>query len=72
MHNSLTRLQNVFGFFTTVLFSVAALVAVTDLFSARTPSAALVVNDVQVYVVSPRCHPAVPFPPSPHGLAMPC
>jgi signal peptidase complex subunit 3 len=48
MFNSLTRLQNVFGFFTTVVFSVAALIAATDLLSARTPTAALVVNDVQV------------------------
>lgn len=50
MHSSLVRIQNVFGFFTTVAFTVAALVAVTDIFSRQTPSASLAVQNVQVYV----------------------
>lgn len=37
MYSSVVRLQNTFGFFTTVAFAVAALVAATDLLSARTP-----------------------------------
>ncbi|EHA55752.1 hypothetical protein MCOR27_003444 [Pyricularia oryzae] len=39
MHSSLVRLQNTFGFFTTVAFVVAAVIAVSDLFAARTPTA---------------------------------
>ena len=61
MFNSVTRLQNVFGFFTTVVFSVAALIAATDLLSARTPTATLVVNDVQVLVAPPFLHPIFPI-----------
>lgn len=50
MHNSLTRIQNVFGFFTTVAFAVAALIAATDLLSARAPSVGVIKPDnVQVY-----------------------
>lgn len=40
MHSSLVRLQNTFGFFTTVAFVIGALIAASDLFSARTPTAA--------------------------------
>ena len=48
MFNTLTRAQTVFGTFTTVLSVVAALIAFSDLFATRTPTAALVVNNVQV------------------------
>ncbi|CZS94180.1 related to SPC3-signal peptidase subunit [Rhynchosporium agropyri] len=49
MHSTVVRAQNVFGFFTTVAFAVAALVAFSDIFAPRTPSASLlIVKDVQV------------------------
>ncbi|KAI0167131.1 signal peptidase 22 kDa subunit [Hypoxylon sp. FL1284] len=48
MHNSLTRIQNVFGFFTTVVFAVAALIALSDFASPRTPSASVKTTNVQV------------------------
>ncbi|KAI1477212.1 signal peptidase 22 kDa subunit [Daldinia eschscholtzii] len=48
MYNSLTRIQNVFGFFTTVAFVVAALIAASDLTSPRTPSATIKPTNVQV------------------------
>ncbi|KAI0398061.1 signal peptidase 22 kDa subunit [Xylariaceae sp. FL0594] len=48
MYNSLTRLQNVFGFFTTVAFVVAALIAVSDFTVPRTPSATIKPTNVQV------------------------
>lgn len=48
MHSSLVRVQNTFGFFTSVAFIVAALIATTDLFAARTPSGVLTMTDVQV------------------------
>ncbi|PQE23838.1 signal peptidase subunit protein [Rutstroemia sp. NJR-2017a BBW] len=48
MHSSLVRLQNVFGFFTSVMFVVAALIACTDVIAPRTPAAEVVVKDVQV------------------------
>jgi hypothetical protein len=48
MFNSLTRLQNVVSFFTTVVLSVAVLIATTDFLSPRMPTASLVVNDVRV------------------------
>jgi len=44
----LVRGQNVFGFFTTVVFAVAALVALSDFVSPRTPSARIQVNSLQV------------------------
>lgn len=50
MHSSIVRIQNVFGFFTTVAFVVAALIAASDLIAPRTPSANVAVKDVQVYV----------------------
>jgi hypothetical protein len=52
MHSALVRAQNVFGFFTTVAFAVAALIAASDLIAARTPSAVVTVDKVQVYVFS--------------------
>ncbi|KAI8630139.1 signal peptidase subunit [Xylariaceae sp. FL1651] len=48
MYNSLTRLQNVFGFFTTVAFVVAAIIAASDFTSPRTPSATIKPTNVQV------------------------
>jgi signal peptidase complex subunit 3 len=57
MHSALVRAQNVFGFFTTVAFAVAALIAASDLIATRTPSAVVTVDKVQVYA----CYPAVPF-----------
>ncbi|KAI0840270.1 signal peptidase 22 kDa subunit [Hypoxylon sp. FL0890] len=48
MYNSLTRIQNVFGFFTTVAFVVAALIAASDFTAPRTPSASIKPTNVQV------------------------
>ncbi|XXH00331.1 hypothetical protein Hte_006675 [Hypoxylon texense] len=48
MYNSLTRIQNVFGFFTTVAFVVAALIAASDFAAPRTPSATVKATNVQV------------------------
>jgi signal peptidase complex subunit 3 len=50
MHSTLVRAQNVFGFFTTVAFVIAALIAATDFIHPRTPSAKVSVDKVQVYV----------------------
>jgi hypothetical protein len=54
MHTTITRAQNVFGFFTTVCFVVAAFIACSDLLAPRTPSANIFVKDVQVFV-TPVC-----------------
>ncbi|KIH88033.1 microsomal signal peptidase protein subunit [Sporothrix brasiliensis 5110] len=54
MHSSLVRLQNVFGFFTTVVTVIACLIAVTDLLHARTPSAT--VRPAGLQVVRGRPH----------------
>ncbi|RDL36410.1 Uncharacterized protein BP5553_05762 [Venustampulla echinocandica] len=48
MHSTIVRAQNVFGFFTTVAFIIAALIAGSDLIAPRTPSASVLVKDVQV------------------------
>lgn len=53
MHNSLNRLQNVFGFFTTVAFALGVLIAATDLFAARNPSASIKPTNTQVYARLP-------------------
>lgn len=59
MYNSLTRIQNAFGFFTTVAFAVAAFIAASDLISTRAPSTGLLApTNVQVYVT----HPSPSFP----------
>ncbi|KAL2269735.1 hypothetical protein VTJ83DRAFT_1919 [Remersonia thermophila] len=55
MHSSLVRLQNAFGFFTTVAFVVAALIAATDLIAPRTPSVG-VLKPTNVQVVRGRPH----------------
>ncbi|GAM83986.1 hypothetical protein ANO11243_019760 [Dothideomycetidae sp. 11243] len=48
MHSSLVRIQNVFGYFTTVAFSVAAVIAVSVLLHPQAPSAKLAMSNVSV------------------------
>lgn len=48
MHSALVRLQNVFGFFTTVAFSVAAVIALSSFISPQTPNADIQLRNVQV------------------------
>ena len=48
MHSSLVRIQNVFGFFTSVAFAVAAAIAVSVVLSPQAPSAKLELRNVQV------------------------
>ena len=50
MHSALVRVQNVFGFFTTVAFCIAILVALSVTVSPQTPSASVELRNVQVYV----------------------
>lgn len=54
MYSSFVRLQNVFGFFTTVVTIVGCLIAATDLLHARTPSATVRPAGLQVYVEKGR------------------
>ncbi|KAF2096153.1 signal peptidase 22 kDa subunit [Rhizodiscina lignyota] len=48
MHSTLVRGQNVFGFFTTVAFSIAAVIAVSVFLFPQNPSAKLQMRNVQV------------------------
>ncbi|PSR80588.1 signal peptidase subunit-domain-containing protein [Coniella lustricola] len=48
MYTSIVRLQNTFGFFTTVAFLIAGLIAATDLLAPRTPSGFLKTTNLQV------------------------
>ncbi|OAQ64677.1 microsomal signal peptidase subunit [Pochonia chlamydosporia 170] len=48
MHSSFTRIQNVFGFFTTVACVLAGFIAATDLIAARHPSGTLIPTNIQV------------------------
>ena len=48
MHSFPTRVQNVFGFFTSVAFTVAAVIAVSVLLSPQTPAASLEIKNVRV------------------------
>ncbi|MCJ1446650.1 MAG: hypothetical protein MMC23_007156 [Stictis urceolatum] len=48
MHSSLVRIQNVFGFFTTVAFTVAAFVAISVVLIPQDPSASIKLRNVQV------------------------
>ena len=48
MHSSLIRLQNVFGFFTSVAFTVAAAVALSVVLNPQTPAAKLELRNIQV------------------------
>jgi signal peptidase complex subunit 3 len=48
MHSALVRLQNVFGFFTTVAFTVAAVVALSSFVHPQSPNANIQLRNVQV------------------------
>ena len=48
MHSTLVRLQNVFGFFTTVAFTVATVIALSSFISPQSPSASIKIRNVQV------------------------
>ncbi|KAJ4316615.1 Signal peptidase complex subunit [Neodidymelliopsis sp. IMI 364377] len=48
MHSTLVRLQNVFGFFTTVAFTVAAVIALSSFVSPQSPNASIQMRNVQV------------------------
>lgn len=48
MHSNLVRVQNVFGFFTTVAFTVAAVIALSSFISPQDPSASISLRNVQV------------------------
>lgn len=54
MYTSLVRAQNVFGFFTTVAFAVAAFIAATDLLAPRTPSGTIKPTNTQVVMGRPH------------------
>ncbi|KAK4467041.1 signal peptidase subunit-domain-containing protein [Cladorrhinum samala] len=55
MYSSVVRLQNTFGFFTTVAFVVASLVSLSDFLSARTPTVDLL-KTTSLQVVKGRPH----------------
>jgi signal peptidase complex subunit 3 len=48
MHSTLVRVQNVFGFFTSAAFAVAAAIAVSVVLIPQAPSASLELKNVQV------------------------
>lgn len=48
MHSTLVRLQNVFGFFTTVAFTVASIIALSSFVSPQNPTASISLRNVQV------------------------
>jgi signal peptidase complex subunit 3 len=52
MHSAFVRIQNVFGFFTTVAGFVATAIALSVLITPQSPTASLTMRDVKVYVVS--------------------
>lgn len=53
MHSTLVRIQNVFGFFTTVAFFVAGLVALSSLlYPANVSVDVIKANGVKMYCVS--------------------
>ena len=54
MNSTASRVQNVFGYFTSVAFAVAAAIAVSVLLSPQTPSASLELQNVQVYANNPH------------------
>lgn len=67
MHNALNRVQNVFGFFTTVASLVALAIALISLVSMPTPNlkdGSLKLRNVQVYVVNARASPKSPSTPA--------
>lgn len=60
MHSALVRLQNVFGFFTSVAFAVAAVVAVSSYTFPTSPTADISIRNVQVYVARRSLANAIP------------
>ncbi|KAL8672728.1 MAG: hypothetical protein Q9168_002818 [Polycauliona sp. 1 TL-2023] len=56
MHSALVRIQNVFGFFTTVAFVTAIVVALSVTVIPQTPSASLELRNVQVVKGRPHYH----------------
>ncbi|EMD92386.1 hypothetical protein COCC4DRAFT_57941 [Bipolaris maydis ATCC 48331] len=48
MHSTLVRLQNAFGFFTTVAFTVATVIALSSLITPQNPTASISLRNVQV------------------------
>ncbi|KAH7135281.1 signal peptidase subunit-domain-containing protein [Dendryphion nanum] len=48
MHSALVRVQNVFGFFTTVAFAVATVIALSTFIHPQNPSASVQLRNVQV------------------------
>ena len=48
MHSALVRLQNSFGFFTSVAFAVGAALALTSLAQVQTPTAAVALSSAVV------------------------
>lgn len=58
MHSSVLRAQNVFGYFTTVAFVVAALIAATDFLAPRSPSASIKAVNTQVVMGRPYYYSA--------------
>ncbi|KAK1964817.1 signal peptidase subunit [Colletotrichum eremochloae] len=55
MYNTITRVQNTFGFFTSVAFFVAAIIALSDLLAPRAPSVGSL-KTTNVQVVKGRPH----------------
>ncbi|KAK4189658.1 hypothetical protein QBC35DRAFT_492649 [Podospora australis] len=55
MYSSIVRLQNTFGFFTTVTFFIAFVISLSDFFSVRTPSVG-VLKTTNLQVVRGRPH----------------
>ncbi|KAM0335756.1 hypothetical protein ACHAQA_000806 [Verticillium albo-atrum] len=55
MFNSLNRIQNAFGFFTTVAFVVATFIALSDVVTPRAPTAGVIKTD-SLQVVKGRPH----------------
>jgi hypothetical protein len=58
MHSALVRLQNVFGFFTTVAFSVAIVIALSSFVTPQSPNASIEVRNVQVVKGRPHYYSA--------------
>ncbi|KAL8639965.1 MAG: hypothetical protein Q9228_003067 [Teloschistes exilis] len=56
MHSALVRVQTVFGFFTTVAFCAAIVVALSVTLIPQTPSASLELRNVQVVKGRPHYH----------------
>ncbi|KAK7509414.1 signal peptidase subunit-domain-containing protein [Phyllosticta citriasiana] len=58
MHSTLVRAQNVFGYFTTVVACVAALIALSDFITPQTPSGSVKLHNVQVVRGRPHYYSA--------------